>query len=129
METITLPSLKKKKYSDKELEKRLQAIRIHLRKLEDIDEESMLSENEEIELNYMTDVIMQIINNDTETACISEDESSLPKEELKEFIEMLYDISTTVYFVSVKYDFIFIHKILRNTAHSIRRVKLCFSRR
>ncbi|XP_020284436.1 endothelin-converting enzyme 1-like isoform X2 [Pseudomyrmex gracilis] len=83
--------------SDKELERRLRTIRSRLRKLEDLDDESMLDENEDAELVYMTDVIKQIISNGTVNACITE--SEFKTEILAEFVETIYDTSSVLYYM------------------------------
>lgn len=79
------------------MEKRLQAVRSRLRKLDDIEDESMLSENEDAQLNYMKEVIKHVISNGTATACMSEDEFVVPEELIDEVVEMLYDISNIFY--------------------------------
>ncbi|XP_018302668.1 neprilysin-11-like [Mycetomoellerius zeteki] len=84
--------------ADKELEKRLQTIRSRLRKLDELDDD-VLSENEEAEFTYMTDVIKHIINNGTDNKCIS-DESIVEDEELKKFIEGIYNISNYFYYTA-----------------------------
>lgn len=81
------------------MEKRLQTIRSRLRKLDELDDD-VLSENEEAEFTYMTDVIKHIINNGTDNKCIS-DESIVEDEELKKFIEGIYNISNYFYYVSI----------------------------
>lgn len=81
------------------MEKRLHTIKSRLRKLEDLDDE--FSENEDAELIYMTDVIKQVISNGTYNACTSEDESTVSVETLEEFVEMLYEISNTIYHVRI----------------------------
>lgn len=86
--------------NDKTLEKRLQAVRSRLRKLDDIEDESMLSENEDAQLNYMKEVIKHVISNGTATACMSEDEFVVPEELIDEVVEMLYDISNIFYQVA-----------------------------
>lgn len=83
------------------MEKRLRTIRSRLRKLDDLDDEVILRENEDAELTYMTDVIKQIISNGTVNECTLEAESMMYKDELKEFVEMLYDISIFIYNVSI----------------------------
>jgi len=87
--------------SDKELEKRLQTIRSQMRKLDDLDDEAMLSENEDAELTYMTDVIKQVISNGTVNECITKDEFTIFEDELEEFVGMLYNISNIFYYVSI----------------------------
>jgi len=87
--------------SDKELEKRLHTIKSRLQKLEDLDDELTLSENEDAELVYMTDVIKQVVSNGTFNACTSEDEFMMSVETLEEFVEMLYEISHTIYHVRI----------------------------
>ncbi|XP_025262790.1 endothelin-converting enzyme homolog isoform X2 [Camponotus floridanus] len=83
--------------SNKELEKRLHTIKSRLQKLEDLDDELTLSENENAELVYMTDVIKQVVSNGTFNTCTSEDEFMMSVETLEEFVEMLYEISHTIY--------------------------------
>lgn len=82
------------------MEKRLHTIKSRLRKLEDLDEFTF-SEDEDAELIYMTDVIKQVISNGTFNACTSEDESMVSVETLEEFVEMLYEISNTIYHVRI----------------------------
>ncbi|XP_071644793.1 endothelin-converting enzyme homolog isoform X2 [Temnothorax longispinosus] len=84
--------------TDKELEKRLQIIRSRLRKLDDLDE-TILSEDEDAELIYMTDIINQVISNGTVNECRPEAESMIYRDELEEFVEMLYNISNLLYYV------------------------------
>jgi len=85
---------------DKELEKRLRIMKSRFRKLEDLDDESSeLSEDEEIELTYITDVINQVISNGTVNAC--NNESIVPEKELTELVEMLYSISNYISYVSM----------------------------
>ncbi|RLU22907.1 hypothetical protein DMN91_005185 [Ooceraea biroi] len=84
---------------DKELEKRLRTIRSRLRKLEDLDDEATLSEDEDAELTYITDVVNQVINNGTINVCNS-DYSIVPKEELDELVETLYTMSNYINYVS-----------------------------
>ncbi|XP_012063295.1 PREDICTED: phosphate-regulating neutral endopeptidase [Atta cephalotes] len=83
--------------TDKELEKRLQIIRSRLRKLEELDDEVVLSENEDAELTYMVDVIKYIINNGTDNKCTSDNESIFEDEVLKEFVKGIYNISNLFY--------------------------------
>lgn len=48
----------------------------------------------------MTEIIKQVVNNGTLDAC-SLNQSSFPeKEELKEVVETLYELSSTFYYVS-----------------------------
>ncbi|KAG5331816.1 ECE1 enzyme, partial [Acromyrmex charruanus] len=82
---------------DKELEKRLQTIRSRLRKLDELDDEVMLSENEDAELIYMVDVIKYIINNGSDNKCSSDNESIFEDEVLKEFVKEIYNISNLFY--------------------------------
>jgi len=82
------------------LEKRLQTIRSQMRKLDDLDDESMLSENEDAEFTYMTDVIKQVISNGTVNECTM-DEFTISEDELEEFVGMLYNISNIFYYVSI----------------------------
>ncbi|KAG5316370.1 ECE1 enzyme, partial [Acromyrmex insinuator] len=82
---------------DKELEKRLQTIRSRLRKLDELDDEAMLSENEDAELTYMVDVIKYIINNGSDNKCSSDNESIFEDEVLKEFVKGIYNISNLFY--------------------------------
>ncbi|KAH0948488.1 hypothetical protein HN011_002589 [Eciton burchellii] len=79
---------------DKELEKRLRIMKSRFRKLEDPDAEVTLSEDEEIELTYITDVINQVISNGTANAC--NNESIVPEEELTELVNMLYSMSNYI---------------------------------
>ncbi|XP_018348692.1 PREDICTED: neprilysin-21-like [Trachymyrmex septentrionalis] len=83
--------------NDKELEKRLQTIRSRLRKLDELDDEAVLSENEDAELTYMIDVIKYIINNGTDNKCTSDDELMIEDEVLKEFVKGIYNISNLFY--------------------------------
>lgn len=83
------------------MEKRLRTIRSRLRKLDDLEDEIILSENEDAELTYITDVVKQIISNGTVNECTPEAESMIYKDELEEFVEMLYNISTLIYNVSI----------------------------
>ncbi|EZA60937.1 Neprilysin-1 [Ooceraea biroi] len=85
---------------DKELEKRLRTIRSRLRKLEDLDDEATLSEDEDAELTYITDVVNQVINNGTINVCNS-DYSIVPKEELDELVETLYTMSNYINYVII----------------------------
>ncbi|XP_018348691.1 PREDICTED: neprilysin-11-like [Trachymyrmex septentrionalis] len=80
--------------ADKELEKRLQTIKSRLRKL---DDEALLSENEEAEFTYIADVIKHIINNGTDNKCTSDDELMIEDEKLEEFFEGIYNISNFLY--------------------------------
>ncbi|XP_012062204.1 PREDICTED: neprilysin-11-like, partial [Atta cephalotes] len=80
--------------ADKELEKRLQTIR--LRKSDELNDEAVLSENEEAEFIYMADVIKHIINNGTDNKCTSDDEL-IEDEELKEFLKGIYNISNLLH--------------------------------
>lgn len=84
--------------SNRELEKRLHTIRSRLRKLEDLDDEFLFSNNEDAELVYMTDVIKQVINNGT-NACTPEDELKVSVKKLEEFVETLYEISNMIYHI------------------------------
>jgi len=68
-------------------------------KLENLDAEVTLSEDEEIELTYITDVINQVISNGTANAC--NNESIVPEEELTELVEMLYSMSNFINYVSM----------------------------
>ena len=83
------------------MEKRLQTIRSRLRKLEELDDEVVLSENEDAELTYMVDVIKYIINNGTDNKCTSDNESIFEDEVLKEFVKGIYNISNLFYDVSI----------------------------
>ncbi|XP_012536984.1 endothelin-converting enzyme homolog [Monomorium pharaonis] len=83
--------------TEKELEKRLHTVRSRLRKLDELDDEAMLSENENIELTYMTDVIKEVISNGTINECTSEDEIMILETKLENFVEMLYNISNLLY--------------------------------
>ncbi|XP_018361879.1 PREDICTED: endothelin-converting enzyme 1-like [Trachymyrmex cornetzi] len=83
--------------ADKELEKRLQTIRSRLRKLDELDDEAVLSENEEAEFTYMADIIKHIINNGTDNKCTSDDESMIEDDELEEFLKGTYNISNLLY--------------------------------
>ncbi|KYM86538.1 Neprilysin-2, partial [Atta colombica] len=80
--------------ADKELEKRLQTIR--LRKSDELNDEAVLSENEETEFIYMADIIKHIINNGTDNKCTSDDEL-IEDEELKEFLKGIYNISNLLH--------------------------------
>lgn len=82
------------------MEKRLHTIRSRLRKLDDLDDEAMLRENEDAEITYMTNVIKQVLSNDTVNECTSEDEF-MAGNELEEFVETLYSISNVIYYVSI----------------------------
>jgi hypothetical protein len=86
---------------NKELEKRLRTIRSRSRKLDDLDDEAMLDENEDAELTFMTDVIKQIISNGTGNECTSEDEFMIFEEKLEDFVIMLYNISNLLHYVSI----------------------------
>ncbi|KAL0121382.1 hypothetical protein PUN28_006713 [Cardiocondyla obscurior] len=83
--------------TNKELEKRLQTIKSRLRKLDDL--EDMLSENEDAEFTYMSDVIRHVITNGTVSECTLEMESMIDNDDLKEFVEMLYNISNLSYYL------------------------------
>ncbi|XP_014467305.1 PREDICTED: neprilysin-11 isoform X1 [Dinoponera quadriceps] len=83
--------------TNKELEKRLRTIRSRLRKLEDIEEESTFTEDEEAEFAYMREIIKLIISNGTIDTCVAEDNSTTNAKELDVLIEDLYDISSTLY--------------------------------
>ncbi|KYN01734.1 Endothelin-converting enzyme 1 [Cyphomyrmex costatus] len=84
--------------TDQELEKRLQTIRSRLRKLDELDDEAMLSEDEDAEFTYMADVIKYVINNGTDDKCTS-DESVYEDEELEEFVKGVYNISNLFYYM------------------------------
>ncbi|XP_043520500.1 neprilysin-11-like isoform X1 [Frieseomelitta varia] len=103
--------------NDKELEKRLHAIRSRFRKLENQEEDEEEKEEEEeeeeeestenklklkeAETTYITDVIKQIVNNGTLDSCSLNDESSFPDEQdLDEIIETLYELTSTFYYLS-----------------------------
>jgi len=81
------------------LEKRLQTIR--LRKSDELNDEAVLSENEEAEFIYVADVIKHIINNGTDNKCTSDDELMIEDEELKEFLKGIYNISNLLHDVSI----------------------------
>lgn len=81
------------------MEKRLKTVRSRLRKLEDIDEESTLTEDEEAEIAYMREVVKLVFSNDTMDACVAEDNSTIYMKELDSLIEHLYDISSIMYYV------------------------------
>lgn len=83
------------------MEKRLHTIRSRLRKLDDLDDEAMLSENEDAEIIYMTNVIKQVLSNGTVNECPSEDELMIFGNELEDFVETLYSISNVIYYVSI----------------------------
>lgn len=85
------------------MEKRLHTIRSRLRKLEDLDDEFLFSNNEDAELVYMTDVIKQVINNGT-NACTPEDELKVSVKKLEEFVETLYEISNMIYHVRIVFN-------------------------
>ncbi|XP_011694641.1 PREDICTED: endothelin-converting enzyme-like 1 [Wasmannia auropunctata] len=87
-------------FTNKDLEKRLQNIKLRLRKLDDIDDEDMLNEDEEVEITYMTDVIKQVLNNGTVDECTSNNESTILGNELEKFVYKLYNISNTLYYVT-----------------------------
>jgi len=70
-----------------------------MRKLDDLDDEAMLSENEDAELTYMTDVIKHVISNGTINECTTKDDFF--EDELEEFVGMLYNISNIFYYVSI----------------------------
>lgn len=82
------------------MEKRLHTIRSRLRKLDDLDDEAMLSENEDAEIIYMTNVIKQVLSNGTVNECTSE-ELMIFGNELEDFVETLYSISNVIYYVSI----------------------------
>lgn len=81
------------------MEKRLWTIRSRLRKLDDLD--IVLNENEDAELTYMTAVIKEIISNGTVNECTPEIESIIDENELKGFVEALYNISNLLYYVII----------------------------
>jgi len=83
------------------LEKRLRTIRSQMRKLDELDDETMSSENEDAELTYMTDVIKQVISNGTVNECTTNDEFTIFEDELEEFVGMLYNISNIFHYVSI----------------------------
>ncbi|EFN77210.1 Neprilysin-2 [Harpegnathos saltator] len=85
--------------TNKELEKRLQTVKLRLRKLEDMDDESTFTEDEEAELAYIREVIKLVISNDTMDACIAEDNTTMFSKELDVLIEDLYEISSTIYYM------------------------------
>lgn len=82
------------------MEKRLHTIRSRLRKLDDLDDEAMLSENEDAEIIYMTNVIKEVLSNGTVNECTSE-ELMIFGNELEDFVETLYSISNVIYYVSI----------------------------
>lgn len=84
------------------MEKRLQTIRSRLRKLDELDDETM-NKDEDAEFTYMFDVIKLIINNGTDNKCTSDNESIFEDEVLKEFVKELYNISNLFYNVSIFY--------------------------
>ncbi|KAL6254536.1 hypothetical protein P5V15_014589 [Pogonomyrmex californicus] len=86
-------------FINKELEKRLKTIRSRLRKLDDLGEATS-SENEDAELTYMTDVIMQVVNNNTFDTCTSED--TITKEDMEGFALALFNISNSLYNIASK---------------------------
>lgn len=77
------------------MEKRLQTIKSRLRKLDDLDTEAILRENEDAELAYMTNVIKEVISNGTANECSPE--SMIYKDELEEFVYLLYNLSNLLY--------------------------------
>ncbi|XP_011870542.1 PREDICTED: neprilysin-11-like, partial [Vollenhovia emeryi] len=85
--------------ADKEVEKRLRTIRSQLRKRGDLENEAMLTEIEDAEVTYMTDVIKEVIYNGTVNECTSEDELIMDNNELEEFVHMLYNLSNLIYYV------------------------------
>lgn len=95
--------------SDKELEKRLHAVRSRFRKLKDEPDEPEDPEDPEdevpsvlkkAELAYMSDVIKQILNNGTLDSC-SLSEDTFPEEgDLETVVDMLYEMTTDFYYVS-----------------------------
>lgn len=87
--------------SNKDLAKRLKLVRSRLRKLEDIDEESTFTEDEEAELAYMKEVVKLVISNGTMDACTAEDNSTVTSKELDDFVEDMYDISSVLYHVRI----------------------------
>lgn len=60
-----------------------------------------MSEDEEAELIYITDVVNQVINNGTVDAC-GNNESAVPDEELQELVELLYTMSNFINYVSTE---------------------------
>ncbi|XP_076238270.1 M13 family metallopeptidase neprilysin 5 [Calliopsis andreniformis] len=87
--------------NDKELEKRLHAVRSRFRKLEDDPEDELTSRFKEAEISYMTSVIRQILNNGTLDSCSLIDESPFPDEdELEDVVDMLYEMTSTFYYLS-----------------------------
>ena len=66
-----------------------------------LDDEALLSENEEAEFTYIADVIKHIINNGTDNKCTSDDELMIEDEKLEEFLEGIYNISNFLYDVSI----------------------------
>ncbi|XP_076683481.1 M13 family metallopeptidase neprilysin 5 [Andrena cerasifolii] len=87
--------------NDKELERRLHAIRSRFRKLEDESEDTLLSRLKEAEVTFMSDVIKQILNNGTLDSCSLSVETPFPEEEeLEEVVEALYDMTSTFYYLS-----------------------------
>ncbi|XP_014603364.1 PREDICTED: neprilysin-1 [Polistes canadensis] len=85
--------------SDKELEHRLQSIRLRMRKLDrtldDIDEDL------EVELLYMSNVIKEVISNGTLDSCTLENENTFPKEsDVADLATQIYELSTVLYLLT-----------------------------
>ncbi|KAG7197330.1 hypothetical protein KM043_018444 [Ampulex compressa] len=95
---IDVPSLGSPLPNDKELEKRLQSIRSGSKKVEsDPEDYDFVDEFEEAEKIYMTEVVKQILSNDTADGCSMEN-SSFVEEDIEWLVDEIYEFSEILYY-------------------------------